>query len=819
MKKFCFLLVGVSLHAVDYIDLGNIDVIDEAQKYSSSRELNRDDLDKIATNNGTIAEILKANPSVNSSKNQALGTLSGEISPQDFSINGASFYQNNFLIDGVNFNNDINPAGNRDLYKNIWKGPTLGSQAVNLSTDLFDALEVSDSGVSAKFGDFQGGLINAKTKDPRSGIHGISSVSYTSGAWQKTFIDPLVKDKYANSTGWIDRSDFSKRKYRFGIEGGSDDLGILFDYTRNNSKIKSTTKPSIMDTSVARFPDEKRTAENYFLKAIWVANDVFTLRPSYTYATQTNRSFIEHDLNSAMDARFGGHIVNLDISAELESALIDQSLSYSRFKTAREFDFKGGLYSYRKSNIKNWGTSYFGGEQYSYYGGLSDILELQESFGYKIDVSLNEIKQGEFTHKFAFGAAYDGKKGSYETPNPYSSYGSPKALPVGYVCSSGDLTCSNDDSFGGAGQFLSSKSYYGDVLNKSSIDKIALYFEDEIKTKRFKFRPGIRAQKSSFNDDINVAPRFVGEYDLTGSGAHFTGLGLNRYYGRDLFAQKVYLDMYAHYKDFSRNSPDAEFSEISRDLNGYLGSKLRTPYDDEFSVFYRGQFADMALKLKYIKRKSHDEVVAFSRENKGEFAGLDKSFYVYSNAGKTSSDILTLELANIDSILLLGAKNNIALALTYMNKKRNFKDYSDSDIDKIVLLDGKETKYSQLPPSDYYSPFSAKLSHSIAISSLDLRLSNFLSFNSKSDDIVRLGWDKNKKMTKYEKVELPSHFLWDARLSYEKKFGSEFTFFANLDVNNILNKKYALNADETDGARYFDYGVGRNFWLELGFRF
>ena len=149
------------------------------------------------------------------------------------------------MIDSVNFNYDLDPAGKRPS-RGIWWAPTLSSQAMNIDTDLLKSIEVIDSGVSAKYGGFQGGVVNAKTRDPQKGFHGILSTSHTSKNWSKIFIDPVVEKNYTENPMmlWLNKSDFSKWRYRAGMEGYvSENFGLLFDYTRTSSTIKNITKP------------------------------------------------------------------------------------------------------------------------------------------------------------------------------------------------------------------------------------------------------------------------------------------------------------------------------------------------------------------------------------------------------------------------------------------------------------------------------------------------------------------------------------------------------------------------------------------------
>lgn len=831
MRKFTLILTPLCL-AAQSVDIGEVEISANTAKttnlssYSSSKTLSNFKLNTQTKKDGTITDAIRLNPNISLNKTANSASESGEISPKDLSINGASFYQNNFMVDGVNFNDDINPAGYRTLFKNVWKGPTLGSQAINLSSDLLSSIEVIDSSVSAKYGAFQGGVVNSKTRDPRSGFHGIVSSGYTSGKWSKNYIDPIVMELYLNSTGWYDKSDFTKRKYRVGVEGyASDEFGVLFDYTKHKSIIKTHTKPSILDPKIAQFPNDEREAENYFIKGIYKASDRVTLKPSYLYSKQISRSFIEHDINSAMDNKFGGFALNLEAGIDLDMLFLEQKISYLEFESSRYFDYKDGLYAYRKSNIKNWGNylNQRDDQYYSYYGGLGDIRQVQKTFSYGVDATFSEFELLNLKHNLIAGLAYENKKGSYKTLTPVAEYSSPKELPSGYICAKCDLTCSNDDSFNGKGQYLSELWYYGNVNNKASMDKIALYLEDEMIYNKLKIRPGVRVERNSINGDLNIAPRFVSEYEFADK--NFVGFGLNRYYGRELFAQKIYDDMYVHQENFERKHPDEKFIKTGNRKNGFLGNKFKTPYDDELSLFYRGDIKNARLNLKYIKRKSRDEITLKSREKAGlkEIEGLSNNYSIYTNDGKTDSDIYTLTIQNIAPLEFLNTKNYLELSYTRMDRSRNFSTYTDTNIeDKKVIYNGAEIRYCDLPVVDYYTPNAMRLSHIMHLPNLGVTLSNFINYESSNEALVRNGYDSVKKMSTYTKLKLPSRTTLDSRVSYERNLHKDVAFFANLDINNLLNQKQKINFNSDivnkKTYNYYTYTTGRNFYLELGLK-
>lgn len=819
MKKYTILSLALILANAETVNLSTVEVV-APTPYAGSKSISRDKLDITTSKNHTITEALKTNPNVFVVRSQEKGIDGGEITPMDFSINGASFYQNNFQIDGMNFNNDIEPAGNKNLYKNIWKGPSLGSQAINLDTDLLESIEVIDSSVSAKYGSFQGGVVNAKTRNPKRKFSGTISYGYTDGDWTERIVDPLVEKQYADMTGWMDKTNFTKRRYRFGMEGYvTENIGLLFDYTRNESKIKYKTKPSILNPEFASFPDDERLAENYFLKAI-IHADNHTIKPSILYSRQKNQSFIEHDINSGNEAKFGGLYLNLEVLSEFEAFILSQNLSYSNSDSSRYFDFKDGLYVYKQSDLMNWGGG-ANSSGNSYYGGLGDLEQKQKDFSYKADLEFNEYKTGALSHRFLTGLEFNHMEGSYKTANTYRYFSSPTALPSGFICQKGDRTCVNDNSFRGLGQYQSKKAEFGGINNKTNLDKFAIYLEDELSYDRLKIRPGLRAEYDTFTKDFNVAPRLTSEYEFIDR--NFFGLGLNRYYGRNLFSYKIFNTMYSGYKDFERTSPNTPWKQISQDKDGFADYGFKTPYDDELSIFYHGQIDNFRLALKYIKRKSKDEIVVTRRENLGlpSIEAIEGNYKVYTNGGKTNTDIVTFTASTISPYELFTTKNHFEFSATWMDRDRNFQDYR-FEVDRSgsgsnALYHGKVLNSNDLPIMDDYPEIYAKFSHIMEIPKLNLTISNFLNYEKGYDILVR-GYNSSLRMSEYFDAKIDDRFTWDMRIAYDQKIQGDFRFFANLDINNITNEKFKITGSTLNNEIYYDYGIGRNVWLEAGLK-
>ena len=85
--------------------------LDDTSKYNSSATINKEFLKANPSGNGDIGSILRTLPNIQFDNSQLKSSTPGEIDPAKVSISGGLHYQNNFMLDGVNMNNDLDPAG------------------------------------------------------------------------------------------------------------------------------------------------------------------------------------------------------------------------------------------------------------------------------------------------------------------------------------------------------------------------------------------------------------------------------------------------------------------------------------------------------------------------------------------------------------------------------------------------------------------------------------------------------------------------------------------------------------------------------------
>ena len=222
-----------------FADINSTDQTTQIDKFGGKSTISSAQLGMMAPQNGDITSALRIHPNVQFKRDAKNSNNAGEISPQDISINGGFFYQNNFSIDGINANNDLNP----DALKKYNDNHALPfglmdskSQGLNLDISLVDKIYVYDSLVPAKFGGFNGGVIDVKTKIPSKNFGGKFSVSHTRSQWMRKFVEKdIAKGKKIDGYGAIipHQEKFKKTAYRAFAEGFvNDKFGLEFAFSR-----------------------------------------------------------------------------------------------------------------------------------------------------------------------------------------------------------------------------------------------------------------------------------------------------------------------------------------------------------------------------------------------------------------------------------------------------------------------------------------------------------------------------------------------------------------------------------------------------------
>ncbi|TLD94982.1 Plug domain-containing protein [Helicobacter saguini] len=254
---------------------------------SSPAVINRQIIESNPSGNGDIGSLLRILPNVQFDNSQLSSNTPGEISPANISISGGLHYQNLFMLDGMNINNDLG-AG----YNNLAGGNRLNtgtaSQGLAIDTSLLDSITLQDSNISASFGGFNGGVIEATTRRPTKKFGAKISYQITQGnATPKAIsmtnyylLDSNLQD-FLISTSSSNQPQFIKHLVKSSIESKiNDNFGILAAFNTTQSFIPlrrgARNSNNLFQTPAdpqdyADMQTQKRQIYNAFFKAYYSA--------------------------------------------------------------------------------------------------------------------------------------------------------------------------------------------------------------------------------------------------------------------------------------------------------------------------------------------------------------------------------------------------------------------------------------------------------------------------------------------------------------------------------------------------------------------
>ena len=310
-----------------------------------------------------------------------------DIRPSDFSISGGNYYDNNIQIDGVTNTSimDTTKYEKNDTY-NV-SGQT--SQTLYIHPSLIKDVDVFDSNVSAETGNFTGGVVNYKLREPADEFGFNLSVGYQS--------DPMVDYKLVGDKNLDDlEPEPSFQQYTTSIAFDlpiNDQISLLTSYSKSTSTADYTTA-DVSSVSQANYRNSD-TSENFLLKGRYVGDETSVIA-SVIYSPYRSQYREPNTVNSDQNSRSDG---------------LQTSLEVSRFDYGFDWSAKA---SYNKNDAsREWhNIRYVWNEESAYQpagcngcneGGWGDLTQKQEdlSFDFKGSRSLagGELGLGyQFTH-------------------------------------------------------------------------------------------------------------------------------------------------------------------------------------------------------------------------------------------------------------------------------------------------------------------------------------------------------------------------------------------------------------------------------------
>ncbi|MDR3175372.1 MAG: Plug domain-containing protein, partial [Desulfovibrio sp.] len=170
---------------------------------------------------GTVTDALRGKSNIQFDQNSRSGALGGEIAPPRISIRGSKHYENNFTLNGVSNNSNMNPGGLYHGEAAAATGQPRGeAQNLFLDRSLLESITVYSENISAEYGGFTGGVVDAKLRDARMDRwHVMGKYRHTNDLWTKMrFTEDQSLDRENSSTADL-QPKFRKHEYSASFDG------------------------------------------------------------------------------------------------------------------------------------------------------------------------------------------------------------------------------------------------------------------------------------------------------------------------------------------------------------------------------------------------------------------------------------------------------------------------------------------------------------------------------------------------------------------------------------------------------------------------
>jgi hypothetical protein len=791
-------------------------------------KLDREMIVNLATINGDLTSQLKLNPNIQYAEAQLSSHTGGEIAPAEISIHGAKPFQNEILLDGVSIANDIDP-GNKMNASSIDVIPG-SAQSLAIDSSILCDIEVKDSNVSAEYGRFTGGVVTSRVCSARKKLGGSVAVGYTSSDWSTLFIDPARQVEFEQSSNENYQPRFSKWTYKTTLEARpTDEWGVLVSAVRRTSAIPLRRfKTANEDSTLSQDMTQRRKQDTLVVKSDYTpAGSPHKAELTMVYAPSANTYYIENFRDGDYTIDGGG----LNLSSRLESrydmATLTNQLSYSRNQQSRRGD--ANIYRlWRWSADKNWGDPTATTNPTSGEGSWGDIDQEMKSLEYKFRSVFKPFTLGASKHRVVAGLEARHQEAEYARLKDQYYYYTSAVLPASGAMANCQLSDGSYDTSAcssaptliqGAGQYFRNLMIYRAGSFDLSTSSWAGYVEDELSWRNLTLRVGVRADRDGLTGNTNAAPRL--KLGWQAADPLYLDVGLNRYYGRNLFAYALQ-EKIATLKTTQSRNGTLSFSAPAVNRPENRLDDMRSPYDDEFTagLTYDGELLAGPLSVRFTRRNGHDQIVKIIKRAQTDCAG--SQCYVYTNNGASVAKDLTVSWSNARAFKTGNVATRMWVAANKSDITSNYSDYTSAVgasvlEDSLINYDGKVIHYSEKPADNFNRPWTLRVGAMSTIASQQLSISNILRVRGGYQQFVRNGTViyQGASIDNYEIANLPRSTAIDTVVHWSPRVYRDQRLDVKLTIENLTNKKNQMTISDS----FVAYERGRTFALEIGYAF
>ncbi|MEI7366274.1 TonB-dependent receptor plug domain-containing protein [Pectobacterium sp. 1950-15] len=793
--------------------------------------INAEQIKKMPTGNGSIPELLKNNPAVQFSNTANSSNTPGELAPENVSFHGEKFYNNNFMIDGLSNNSNINPGANKgqldtdpDGY-NATDLPAGGTQSFWINSELIESLEVFDSNISAKYGDFTGGVVDAKLMDPKlDNVFGKISYRTSSDSWTRYHIDSNISEDFYSATNLYYQPKFKKQFYSATFNQPlSDKAGFIFAYNRQQSDIP------YYHQYLQQWDDQERISETYLLKGVYLADNGDIIRMMGMYSPHESKYYKRDVKNGSFTNTGGGYRFNMEWEHNANWGKMISLAGYQSEQNRIEHESNEFITWINNapslgfvSQSLDWQSSI----RTSQIGGYGTFATEKNTTTLKQDYELNPAFLLGMTHQVDFGWQADFASAQYHrSQDAYVSNASANATYVNpnVVCLPGDQLCIPGEQFAGSRILYPARSV------QVSYNSYAAYLQNSMSYGRLEVTPGVRVSYDDFLENLNFAPRFSASYDVFGDRSTRVFGGANRYYGSGMLSYKLREGIGTNIAQRRTSSTAPWVSNPSRITgNNYTVSDLNTPYSDEITLGLSQRVMNTVWTAKWVNRQGKDQFGAESMTVAGQ------RYRVMNNEGRTEGNTLSLEVQPISPYRFSFAEVNWKLgAGIAKNKVNSIAYYDDTNTDESrVIVDGKLMYKGDMDAMDFNTPWTAFLNVDTYFPAIRLNWGQRVGYTSGYKGYTPLALntvcpggspacnaepDFTGEAKEYISTRYDDFISYDWRFSYSQPVYKTQTLDITLDVLNVLDKVVETQQKTNINTTTVTYKPGRQFWLGVAY--
>ncbi|EXJ10260.1 TonB-dependent receptor [Nitrincola nitratireducens] len=328
---------------------------------------------------------------------------------------------------------------------------------------------------------------------------------------------------------------------------------------------------------------------------------------------------------------------------------------------------------------------------------------------------------------------------------------------------------------------------------------------------RIFWRTGLRLERDAWLGNTNVAPRLSGGIYLDDDKRYRLSAGANRYYGKSFLAYRLREKERDLIVETSRTSPTGEFMPVDLSRR-WLYQDLDTPYDDEINLGISGPVLSGEAGLVMVERRGERQV-----RTQQDTA---KDLKWFDNSGSSRTHQIDLYWRSTPAEWL-GAYWAVNTSASWMDKQTDTTYGNDSsgylssiNGDEEVWFDGKRILKRDLPASNFATPVSVNLDLITRSPNDRIQLRNAFAFTNGYRYLRNLGRDTATGLSRYDVYKQGSTLRWDMSLDF-RLLESKNSPYLRVDVVNVTDNQNVVSAESNVQL----FGVGRQYWLELGYRF